>query len=332
MKKYILWVLLSAFFSSPVFAGWFEDLQKEIGERDYRKAMARCAKKMSDHLGQEQDDLATLQTYLMVLQEGLQEAADEGFSKELYAVLGRVGEFTARLSRGRPSDFQSRQKEDDFLLAQRLQAEEERKSRAYEGASAAVKTPARMCTQFLEHSRRIDIARRLNPITLGVEERIRTNTDVHVLDGFVVGNLPALLVIGDELNAGSPDLPLDEIQRRISSFFEKACREKGLKIEYEDLGKVVPLTPAEFNQDVARFFDVDLKHERAEVHHLISYVWTFAHTLFEETGDFQQLANLCVAIIENYKTGGGCMPGRINRMFRAYTLMLEETGQFRSVK
>ena len=221
----------------------------------------------------------------------------------------------------------------DFEYALSLQMEEEVSYGVGSGGAvaAAVARPGRISERFGRNPRRLEIAKRLNPMTIGVEERIRSNTDVHVLDSLVMENLSTLLAVGGELGAGNPDLSLEELQRRISSFFEEATRTKRLKITYEDGGKITPLTSVEFNRDVAKFFDDQLKTERSEVRQLISRVWTLAQELFEETRDFQKLDNICVAIIENYKTGGGCIEGRINRMFRAYVLMLEEIGHFRAL-
>lgn len=277
MKKYILSILFSVCLSSPVFAGWFEELQTEIVERNYSRAMTRCAQQMEKYEGEIRDNFSTMATYLSLLSEGVM-VSDDLF----YGILGKIGQ----VSQG--------------VVPRRDQP-------------AAAVDPKWMV-----------IGRDLGSQMAAL---IRDTTDVHVLDPLVLKNLPTLLQVGAGFNAGDPGLSIDEVKQRILVFFEKQLS-TGLTIDCNDQGTVTPVTAESFREDVSKFFDGPLKEQPDNIRTLISRVWTFSQAQYDSTRDIQKLANICVAIIENYRTGGGCMAGRINRMFRAYFLTMEEAGYF----
>lgn len=144
--------------------------------------------------------------------------------------------------------------------------------------------------------------------------KIQMNTDVHVLDNFVVQEISNLVSRGEQIQFGQKSLSIESMQSILYSYLDQ---HPGFYTEYEkntvsheELKSYIStaLSTANRDQTVLQLYSLGVSAldllEKSKV-----------DTEFERKLIYDVFA-------ENYKTNGGCFQGVRNRMFVYYSMLL----------
>ena len=212
----------------------------------------------------------------------------------------------------------------DAELASRLQQrfyDEERadRERLFAACADAESEPLGVFAPLQKNPRLEEMRGRIAPIFRHIEA-LPAMGDVHVLDGYVSGNMSDVVEIGRALKMGSPDLSFEKVRIDLKKYFQ----ETPLKLELN--GAIIQQET--FLGYIDSVFQPDFKSQGLVFQELISRSWSFAIEMRAEehrrTGKFDDrfLSEIASGIVENYVTGGGCLAGRVNRFFAAYVRMI----------
>lgn len=161
--------------------------------------------------------------------------------------------------------------------------------------------------------------------------KIPNNHDVHILDDYVFGGqsqIVNLLTVGKHLTIDTGDFTWTKIQEELLKMLPKA--DEDIISDYEQ----TKITVGMLKGHIATYF-TNLPNELAgffsmnpircdQVRELWSRVISLTTTL--DLYDPAFLAILAQCISENYLTQGGCIQGRINRIFLRYVSLLGAAG------
>ena len=141
----------------------------------------------------------------------------------------------------------------------------------------------------------------LQTLIEGVNAAVRNTSDVHVLDGFVLQHLEALLALGRTLQFGESVTP-DEAMTRLAArtTFDPMCMAGAHHCLRDNL-------PG---------FDTSQQE-------LFARALTFAVQLQDNSAGYQGGIWELEAMKDNWETNGGCLAGRLNRVFVAYLRMAD---------
>lgn len=149
----------------------------------------------------------------------------------------------------------------------------------------------------------------------------KTETDVHQLDGFVNEKTQELLNIGEILGVGDDNLSLSQTQDQLRTFLinnQKEVTTCIIELNFQDILKHVSTHFGQMDEEVM----VHPNHQ--QIKQIFSRLWTGARDVWINSGyiDFMPFSYMIMQICDNYTTGGGCLAGRIDRGFLAYTNLL----------
>lgn len=149
----------------------------------------------------------------------------------------------------------------------------------------------------------------------------KTETDVHQLDGFVNERTQELLNIGEILGVGVDNLSLAQTHAQIRTFLNAHADAINIFIKDPHFQDILKHMDTHFGQ-----MDTEvISHpNHQQIKQIFSRLWTGARDVWINSGyiDFAPLSYMIMQICDNYTTGGGCLAGRIDRGFLAYTNLL----------
>jgi hypothetical protein len=160
-------------------------------------------------------------------------------------------------------------------------------------------------------------------------EKIKLNSDVHVIDNYVFGNgnnIKTLSEIGTLYNLENPKLSLAEVGTQMINFvIDKSNKYFFDNYDYEkekvDQDTLKAILTTHFNN-----MDNEIKLLCPLAQEIWSRAWTLALTLHAENLDYAYIKIIFDQAVEGHKTRGGCIQGRINRGFVGYATLLGKTG------
>ena len=148
---------------------------------------------------------------------------------------------------------------------------------------------------------------------------ITQDADVHSLDQYVTDHFAELIAFGKLFELDNGNLSFNKVKDSIRDFISA---NPDFYTQYN--GQTVPKEELSALLEDHSFNDITTDSMRESVRETWSRGWTLALRLYNEEGKRKAIIHMLDAVVENKKTGGGCLPGRINRAFVAYALILGE--------